>query len=559
MHSTLSFDQRIIIPPPNRYALNFMENKLAPYTTSPLPDAHRILVFAPHPDDEIFGPGGTLALYAQRGTPVQVIVLTDGAVDRAGEEKIRWQKLRQAESVVAAKVLGIAPPIFWDFPDRGLGYGEALIERMVAAIQEQAADLVLTTALTEMHPDHRALAMAGVEAVRRLDGAARLLMYEIGVAMLSPDLLVDITPVLAHKAEAMACFPSQLAIQRYDEHIKALNCFRTYTLGAEVAAAEAFRFWNPAVAPLAWRELFQPEYQRQQRLGLPLAGAQDVPLVSILIRSMGRELLAEALHSVALQTYQNIEVVVVNALGGAHPTLPERCGLFPLRRIDRGGRLARATAANVALDAAEGDWCLFLDDDDLLAPDHIARLVAATRRQSDVLAVHAGVACVNFAGELEGPVYNEALDPVLQMRGNSLPIHGVLFSRQLREEGCRFDESLELFEDWDFWLQVSEHTRFVFVPGVSAYYRQGGESGIQNIPPVYAEAARIIYRKWRARWSESRLLALMAWLGMAQEWERDLVRQRVAYQEKEEELAAIKRSTSWRITAWLRWLNRHLR
>jgi len=557
-----------------------MENSLVPYQAAPLPTASQILVFAPHPDDEVFGPGGTLALYAMQGTPVQVIVLTDGAVGRTGEEKTRWQRLRQSESVAAAEVLGIAPPIFWDYPDRELAYGESVITLMLAAIQEHAADLVLTTALTEMHPDHRALAMAGVEAVRRLNGTVRLMMYEIGVAMPSPSLLVDITPVLARKTEAMACFPSQLALQRYDEHITALNRFRSYTLRAEVAAAEAFHLWNPALEPLAWRELFQPEYQRQQRLGLPLTGALDVPLVSILIRSMGRDLLAEALDSVALQTYSNIEVVVVNALGEAHPDLPERCGLFPLRRIEKGGRLARAAAANVALASAGGDWCLFLDDDDYLAPDHIARLVAATRQNPDVLAVHTGVACVNSAGEPEGPVFNCAMDPVLLMCGNSLPIHGVLFSRKLRDEGCCFDEKLDLFEDWDFWLQVSEKARFVFVSGVSAYYRLAGESGVQNIQPVYGEAVRIIYRKWRVRWSEERLLELMNRCVVQAEASaqelielraayqevvelrvayQELIELRAAYQEKQGALRAMEQSTSWRMTAWLRWLVRHLR
>lgn len=556
-----------MMPRPDQVKNLFMESTLVPYHTSPLPAACRVLCFAPHPDDEVFGPGGLLALFAQQGTPVQVIVLTDGAVHRTGEEKIRCQQLRQAESKAAASVLGIAPPIFWDIPDRALAYGEGLIERMLGAIQEHQADLVLTTALTEMHPDHRSLAMAGVEAVRRLEGAVRLLMYEIGVAMPSPDLLINITAVQQIKATAMQCFPSQLATQRYDEHIKALNCFRTYTLGTEITAAEAFHFWNPAVDPLAWRKLFQSEHQRQQQLGLPLVGPQDLPLVSILIRSMGRALLAETLDSVALQTYPNIEVVVVNALGEAHPALPERCGQFPLRRINHGERLARAAAANVALDAAQGEWCLFLDDDDLLAPNHIARLVAATRQYPDVLAVHAGVACINVEGEPEGPVYNEAMDPVIQMRGNCLPIHGVLFSRKLREEGCRFDESLELFEDWDFWLQVSEQTRFIFVPGISAYYRQGGDSGIQHIQPVYGEAARIIYRKWRTRWSEPRLLALMDWIGQALErerkneieHERELLKLQLACQEKQNALTAIQRSTSWRMTAWLRYLIQRLR
>ena len=49
--------------------------------------ADRVLVFAPHADDEVFGCGGTLAFHTERGDPVRVVILTDGAGgDPAGLE-----------------------------------------------------------------------------------------------------------------------------------------------------------------------------------------------------------------------------------------------------------------------------------------------------------------------------------------------------------------------------------------------------------------------------------------------------------------------------------------
>jgi LmbE family N-acetylglucosaminyl deacetylase len=64
-------------------------------------------------------------------------------------------------------------------------------------------------------------------------------MYEVGVP-LQPNQLLDITNFWPRKKAAMACFNSQLAIQRYDKHINGLNIYRSYTLPPNVQAAEAY-------------------------------------------------------------------------------------------------------------------------------------------------------------------------------------------------------------------------------------------------------------------------------------------------------------------------------
>ena len=101
------------------------------------------------------------------------------------------------------------------------------------------------------------------------------------------------------------------------------------------------------------------------------------PLVSIIIRSMDRSTLTDALDSVASQTYPNIEVVIVNAKGADHREVDEWCGHFPQRITTNEGEtsLRRSQAGNVGLRVANGDYLLFLDDDDWLAVDHIAKLV----------------------------------------------------------------------------------------------------------------------------------------------------------------------------------------
>ena len=235
-----------------------------------------------------------------------MIVISDGAFGADENQLPHVILTREAESCAAAALLGYPAPTFWRLPDRGIEYGELLVSRVMQAINSSNADLVYAPALSEMHPDHRSLAMVAVEAARRLGARVRLAMYEVGVP-LSPNVLLDITSVAALKLQAMRCFKSQLTVQAYDDHIVALNRFRTYTLPANVRMAEAFRLHNGSDLSLSTLPLFESEYVRQSKLGLPLWGARDIPLISVVVHSMCTESLKDALDSLSLQTYQNIE------------------------------------------------------------------------------------------------------------------------------------------------------------------------------------------------------------------------------------------------------------
>ncbi|HEY3565746.1 MAG TPA: glycosyltransferase family A protein, partial [Casimicrobiaceae bacterium] len=102
------------------------------------------------------------------------------------------------------------------------------------------------------------------------------------------------------------------------------------------------------------------------------AAAAAAPLVTIIVRSIGRDSLREALASVALQDYPRIEVVVVAACGiDHHPRLPATIGTHSLRIVGGDERLSRPCDANAGLDAAAGDWITFLDDDDVLLATHV--------------------------------------------------------------------------------------------------------------------------------------------------------------------------------------------
>ena len=504
-----------------------------PYEGARAIGARAVLVLAPHPDDEVFGCGGAIVGHVRRGEPVSVVILTNGEGQAHAGDDVAYMAIRQDESRRAAAVLGCAMPEFWELPDRGVEYGEVLIGRIVAAARDAGADLVYAPSVFEMHPDHRALAMAAVEAVRRIGAGTRLAMYEVGVPLVRVNTLLDISAENATKHQAMACFGSQLAVQAYNEHIAALNRYRTYTLGPAVCAAEAFWVLAGEDLTAGLLEVFEPEYRRQGSLGLAMLPT-DRPLVSILVRSMDRATLDTALDSVALQTYSNIEVVVVNAAGASHRELGGRCGRFPLRLVASGGVLPRSRAANLALDHAAGELLLFLDDDDWLAADHIDKLVRLLLASPGVLAVHTATACVDGSGG--GPVFDRPYRAVFQMMGNFLPIHSVLFRREVLEKGCRFDESLSVYEDWDFWLQVGTFSDIPMAPGVSAYYRLHQSSGVHDETSLSGEHHRKIYRKWSPRWSEDDVVALMCELHQWAQHQTDLDAARAGIAQRDAEI-----------------------
>lgn len=467
-----------------------MELKLIPYEAVNCIPAKAVLVLAPHADDEALGCGGAILRHTANGTPVRVVIATDGALF-SGSDREQYSTRRKVECKEAATVLGYGEPVFWDLPDQSLAYSEYLVDRIISEIHD--ADLVYAPSVLEIHPDHRALGMAAAEAIRRRGGCIRLAQYEVGNPI-RPNILLDITDLVEAKHSAIQCFQSQLDKQHYDQHIAGLNAYRSYTLPKSVLAAEAFL----VVAADDLRndpfQIYQSEHNRQQKLALPL-DPDNLPLVTVIVRTMNRPELMEALDSIALQTYPNIEVLVIQA-AGVSPALPATCGKYPLRTIGTGKALPRSKAANLGLSSAKGDCLIFLDEDDLFLPSHVARLVEVLVRSHESRAAYTGVVVEGNGGIIDE--YDEDFDPALMLIRNYLPIQAVLFRRSLLNT-CKFDESLDLYEDWDFWLQVCRETLLARAPGISAIYRAGlGHSALTRInsEQLRTDALRQIWRKW---------------------------------------------------------------
>jgi GT2 family glycosyltransferase/glycosyltransferase involved in cell wall biosynthesis len=238
--------------------------------------------------------------------------------------------------------------------------------------------------------------------------------------------------------------------------------------------------------------------------------------VSIICRTLGRPELQQALRSIASQDYPNIEIVLVDAAGDDSLD-SAAAGDRPLKLVTTGAVLSRSQAANAGLKAAQGKYIQFLDDDDWIDPNHVSQLVSVLERSDETAAAYSSTQKTNAAGDSLDYVFREGFDPILLMRDNYIPIHSVLFESSLLENGCGFDEAFDIYEDWDFWLQLSQHTNFQHIDSVTAYYREGGDSNtaVADVRLRYqaentlGKGRAAIFEKWLPKWTGDRMNALI--------------------------------------------------
>jgi len=229
---------------------------------------------------------------------------------------------------------------------------------------------------------------------------------------------------------------------------------------------------------------------------------RDAELVSVLVRSMDRPTLDRALDSAAAQTWPNLEIVVVAACGHTHRALPDEHHGRRLRLVfgaeDR--RLPRPDAANVALDAAHGNWLNFLDDDDEFLPHHIETLMNAPRPLGERV-VYSRTRVVDDAGDTLGHCGFEGFHGTFHYQSRTNMI-GTLFQRSLIDEGARFDPAFDLLEDHDFFVNLAARTPFRFVDEVThVWHADAGESGSgfghNQRPEILDPYLQRLRSKWR--------------------------------------------------------------
>lgn len=214
------------------------ETEIVPYNVSK-PLGERILVLAPHPDDETLGCGGSIKILSNAGKAIKVIFLTRGEeADPAVKDKEMYASMREEEALNAMKILEISDYEFLRFPDRNLyAQIDKAKDAIVKIVEDFRPDILYSPSMIELNPDHRATADIAMDLLKIF--GVRIAFYEI-VTPLRPNILVDITGSFRSKRKAIKAYRSQLKITDYQRLISSMNIYRTFTLSNRIRYAEAF-------------------------------------------------------------------------------------------------------------------------------------------------------------------------------------------------------------------------------------------------------------------------------------------------------------------------------
>lgn len=198
----------------------------------------RILVFSPHPDDDIIGCGGSMAKHVSQGNEVTAVYLTSGEAGSLKHPPEVLAQKREAEAAEAGRVIGVSDVVFLQNPDGYLEYNQDNIVKLTNLIRKRQPHLVYLPHRGEPHPDHFTTNQLGLEACRRSGGpwfaeyegqpwtVEAILGYEVWTTLSEAGYIEDITKFMGIKLSALNCHKSQLEDIRYDEAVKGLNRYR---------------------------------------------------------------------------------------------------------------------------------------------------------------------------------------------------------------------------------------------------------------------------------------------------------------------------------------------
>lgn len=204
------------------------------YNALNISDNDRILIVAPHPDDETIGCGGILAFY---GSQCDVLLLTDGRLGKSAggnqtDEEIIAIRKKEFETVMS--FFGARYYKELNICDSQL----KLNEKEVFAYNLKEYTYIFVPNRNERHPDHKAAYEILKKMYRLQKSKARFMEYEVWSPIILANRFLDISEVMNDKISGLLKYESQIAELDYQALAKGLNTYR----GAphHVAYCEAF-------------------------------------------------------------------------------------------------------------------------------------------------------------------------------------------------------------------------------------------------------------------------------------------------------------------------------
>ena len=215
------------------------------------PRSGRVLVLAPHPDDDVFGCGGSIAMHAKQEDQVKIIYFaginkTKELKNLRTKEQAERQKMlstRGREAQEATKVLKVSDIEFWGLRENKFVADKRNVERLKKVIKEYKPEIIYCPSFTDTNPDHYEvgkmlyLIMSDVKCQM---SDVKILLYEVWTPIFV-NRLIKIDSVIKQKKAAILCHQSQLKDRSYSDAILGLNKYRA---GMFNAGKYAEGFWE---------------------------------------------------------------------------------------------------------------------------------------------------------------------------------------------------------------------------------------------------------------------------------------------------------------------------
>lgn len=203
-----------------------------------LEDIKKILVLAPHPDDEAIGCGGTLRRLTENGGRGETVFFTNGKKNDSDDNE-ELSRVRVNEARNSAKELGMGKSHFLGCYDRRLKPDKKVLDFIVSLIDEMNPDIIFTPFFLDNHPDHSETAKILALASAQCDNDFVCCCYELW-STLTPNYLVDISPFFDKKVAAIQSHKSQASETDFVGLAEGLNRYRAISSGQPFRYAEAF-------------------------------------------------------------------------------------------------------------------------------------------------------------------------------------------------------------------------------------------------------------------------------------------------------------------------------
>lgn len=198
-----------------------------------------IMVFAPHPDDDLIGCGGSIAKHVKSNNSVSIVYMTSGDAGSLKYNKGELSEIREKEAENAAKMIGVDKNslFFLKNPDGYLEYNRNNLVTLINLIRDKKPNIVYVPHEKDAHKDHMKTNELVLESLNRASGpwfqeckgqpwsVGTILAYEVWTPLQEFQYSEDITDFIELKIKALGEHKSQIEGIKYDEAIKGLNMY----------------------------------------------------------------------------------------------------------------------------------------------------------------------------------------------------------------------------------------------------------------------------------------------------------------------------------------------